>query len=106
MKKAWILAAFVLAGCASKEDYLGRDISYIQLDWGNPETVVSLPDGRTAYRFVHRRESTRHYSAPAELGPYAPSTSRTSVKECPWIFYTEPGSTIVTQVDMPDISCR
>lgn len=48
-----VLAAALLAACASTEmrAYIGRPISDVLLDYGPPEQVIDLPDGRKAYQF-------------------------------------------------------
>ncbi len=103
MKRILLIAALGLAGCATGEVYIGKDISEIQLERGHPELVLNLPDGRTAYRFVETSTRTVYdgtlYEVTGEV------TSRTRTKECVWIFYTEQGGTTVTAVDMPHFSC-
>ncbi|WP_324751576.1 hypothetical protein [Roseovarius sp. Pro17] len=59
---ALALAALILAGCATTsemEGYVGRSISEAMLDYGPPDDVFLLTDGRRAYQWEIRKDSFR-----------------------------------------------
>src|SRR5690606_36017509 len=59
------LAALVLAACASEmERYVGRSISEVMLDYGPPDDVFELSDGRRAYQWEVKKEGFRPVSGP------------------------------------------
>lgn len=59
------LAALVLAACASEmERYVGRSISEVMLDYGPPDDVFELSDGRRAYQWEVKKEGFRPAPGP------------------------------------------
>lgn len=59
------LAASVLAACASEmERYVGRSVSAVMLDYGPPDDVFALADGRRAYQWEVKKEGVRPVSGP------------------------------------------
>jgi hypothetical protein len=53
MRRFSLLFAALLCGCASQfaNGYIGKDTVMLELDNGQPASVVALPDGRRAYQY-------------------------------------------------------
>lgn len=51
--RAAIVAALLLAGCASTslKGFVGQPIEEAMMRYGPPESVIDLPDGRKAFQF-------------------------------------------------------
>ncbi|WP_207063551.1 hypothetical protein [Motiliproteus sp. SC1-56] len=60
-----VLAATVLAGCASNmlEKYAGKDIREVMVDYGEPVSAFDLPDGRRAFQWVQNNS----YQTPTRI---------------------------------------
>src|SRR5690554_6501567 len=63
---ALTLAAAVLAACAGgMERYVGRSVSAVMLDYGPPDDVFALADGRRAYQWEIKKEGVRPAPGPS-----------------------------------------
>lgn len=53
MRSTLLLTALLLAACASTEmrQYVGKDVTELQMAYGAPENVIDLPDGRRAFQY-------------------------------------------------------
>ena len=62
-----LLAAALLAGCAMPvlDKYMGRPIVDPMLDFGQPDEVFDLPDGRRAFQWEVEKQATRPSPRPS-----------------------------------------
>lgn len=110
-----MLAISLVAGCASEimQGYVGRDITDVILDYGPPENVLELPDGRTAFQWT----DTETYTAPATInaynyGRYTTATAyggQTSSWDCVYTFFAKPNpqeSYTVIGFKKPTLACE
>ncbi|NOC83559.1 MULTISPECIES: hypothetical protein [unclassified Ruegeria] len=89
-------AFLVLSGCAESimQSYVGRDITDVILDYGQPDNVVKLPDGRFAFQW----SNTTSYTAPTTTNVYGYGNSATAYtygggttySECLYTLFAKP----------------
>ncbi len=74
LKRLTSLSAVIalLSACASQimENYVGKSITEPMLDYGRPESVFDLPDGRRAFQWVMRSSGVLPMSTPSESTIY------------------------------------